>query len=450
MKRYKIFIAFVCCFLSLCLNPALVLSGNASETETLPAESSNASQIEAKKTVMRVENEVPWGEPLNGLRMRLTTPKGTMYSRGTSLPLVIEIQNVSDQPFPLKQLNSILQFKVTDQQNQRIGIQGILDGHITNWESLDGVLKPDEIITDTCYIERLKWRMSSTAESIVMHFLLPTQKEGPEKFTITEYSNPVTIQLKDSPYEHLLKSQDLPEKWTEDIDIVYREMGGIFMGSMAMHIDGKGRATIIGYKSPRKPELQIPIGRYEYVLEYSELNKLIKSLREFKIERLNEYEDKMYATDLMDICFSLAKAGQTFVGKYEVFEPKTEPVVALQTLMRQFITKIVAESKKVIVQPEIKQAETNVPDEPNEEMVNIALERVSSLKDIFEILSKWTGKKIVAEGREESLRISIYATRKVTKSQAIKMVYAAIKENGYTVEETEEIIYIKPNSAAQK
>jgi len=41
-----------------------------------------------------------WGEPLNGLRMRLTAPAGTIYKRGMSLPLVIEVQNVSEQPIP--------------------------------------------------------------------------------------------------------------------------------------------------------------------------------------------------------------------------------------------------------------------------------------------------------------------------------------------------------------
>jgi len=81
---------------------------------------------------------------------------------------------------------------------------------------------------------------------------------------------------------------------------------------------------------------------------------LIKSLQEFKIERLNEFNGKMYATDLMQIEFSLSNAGNTFHGSYEVFGSKTQPVMDLQNLMRQFITKIVTQNKS------ISQTETNI------------------------------------------------------------------------------------------
>jgi type II secretory pathway component GspD/PulD (secretin) len=50
MKRHKIFIPFVCCFLSLCLNQTSVLLGNSSRRETLPKDGNTPAQVRAEKT----------------------------------------------------------------------------------------------------------------------------------------------------------------------------------------------------------------------------------------------------------------------------------------------------------------------------------------------------------------------------------------------------------------
>ncbi len=289
------------------------------------------------------EITIPWGKELNGLRMRLTTPKGNVYKRDVSFPLVIEIQNVSEQSIPFNKLDRFLDFKLTNPQNQRIGVQG---GHISSWEAAEGVIKPGEIISDIFYMERYKWNIPSDTNSIIMQFRLPIQKEIPGQLPINEYSNPVTIKLEDNPFGDTLVSNDLPEKWEEDIDIVYREMGGIFYGNLAMHLNGKGIATII--VNGLNQRLPFPTGRHEYILEQSELDQLINNLRQFRIERLNEYNGKMFATDLMEIQFSISKASNTFYGRYEEFGEKTQPVVDLLNLMRQFVTKIVTENKTAV------------------------------------------------------------------------------------------------------
>jgi hypothetical protein len=188
--------------------------------------------------------------------------------------------------------------------------------------------------------------MVPTAKSVTLHFQLPTQRVVPGKLPINKYSNPITIQLKDSPFEHLLKSEDLPEKWTEDINIVYREIGS-FSGNLAMHIDGRGRVTTVGNRL--RTDAPILSGRHEYVLERPELDHLMRELREFKIERVNVYDRKMFATDLVHVHLSLAEGGHVFSGEYELFGSKTKPVLALQKIMQASLAETVSANRQDVL-----------------------------------------------------------------------------------------------------
>jgi len=279
-----------------------------------------------------------WGGPLNGLRMRVTAPEGTVYRCGMSLPLVLEIQNVGEQPFPLTRLSMFLSYKFAREKYSRLGVPSVLRHHITGWEGVDGTLEPGEIIRETCYLERLRFKTDSTEKSFTLRFQIPTQKLLPDQLPIIAFSNPVTIQLEDSPFDHTLKSEDLPETWTDEMNIVYRETG-FLLGDIAMHIDGKGRVTTIG----RRPDAPIPHGRREFVPDRDELDELLRRLREFELERLNEYDRKMFGTDHVNVHLSLAKGGHVFSGEYELAGPRTEPVSVLQKMMREFLAKTVAE-----------------------------------------------------------------------------------------------------------
>jgi len=292
--------------------------------EFAPVTFKNVSLRPEQKPAVEVEEGDGWGEPLNGLRMRLTAPGGTIYKRGMSFPLVLEIQNVSEKPIAFQRLYRPLNFKVTDRRNERIGVQGYLHDHIAAWANSEGSLQPGDIISDTCYLERLRFRMPSPLKTIKLQFALPTQKENPGSLPINKYSNAVTIQLKDSPFKHLLKSEDLPEKWTQDMDIVYREGGGIFYGDLAVHIDGKGHMTTVGTRLRKgQPKLE---GRHEYVLERRELDELMQRLCGFKIEQLNAYDGKRLGIDSLMVYTSIAKGGHTFSGEYDLFGSKTKPV----------------------------------------------------------------------------------------------------------------------------
>jgi len=168
----------------------------ASVRDHYPVRQAAQDAIKNIESRIKLENELTgelfldrqsWGEPLNGLRMRVSAPMGTEYRQGMRLPLFLEIQNISHQPIPLNKLFNPLSFKVTDQDNNRIGVQGYLYNHITRWEGAAENLEPGEIINDTVYFERLRFKVPPGRESVALHFQLPTQKENPGKLPINSY-----------------------------------------------------------------------------------------------------------------------------------------------------------------------------------------------------------------------------------------------------------------------
>ncbi len=285
----------------------------------------------------------PWGEKLNGLRMRVTSPAigpdgVIVYRRGRSVPLELEIQNVSDRAIPLSDLFSPVSFKVTDQSGERVGVQGYIGAHITPWQMAAGQLEPGESIKDLVYLERMRWRMPEKADKKLNLLLqLPTQRQVPASLPLNAYANPITVEREDSPFQDSLTSADLPDAWTQDMEIEYRE-AGMFFGNMAVRIDGKGNVTAVG--SRLRSDEPVGNGRFEYVLKKPELDELARLLKEFKIERLNKYEGKMFATDLVHLHLSIALGPKTLAGEYEVFGDKTPEVVQFRTLIRGILAKM--------------------------------------------------------------------------------------------------------------
>jgi hypothetical protein len=108
--------------------------------------------------------EQPWGEVLNGLRMRVNAATalidGTViYQRGKSVPLEVEIENVSDEAIPLSRLFCITPFKVVDLKGERIGVQGYCISHIPPWQNASDVLQPSGKVHDVVYLERMRWKV---------------------------------------------------------------------------------------------------------------------------------------------------------------------------------------------------------------------------------------------------------------------------------------------------
>jgi hypothetical protein len=207
-------------------------------------------------------------------------------------------------------------FKITDKSGRSIGEDRPLGNHIFSWEYADGNLLPGQTISDTFYLERMLLKPPEKLPSIInIQFALPIQAYGRGKKPVIKYSKPITIELKDSPFGNFLTSADLPEQWTDDLDITYEVGGGIVFRYSGIHIDGRGQLTTIG-AGIRGVNDPIKKGLNESIMEPNKLDELIRQLREFKIEKLNEYDTDKTGPDMIYSSITIAKGGKVFCGRY--------------------------------------------------------------------------------------------------------------------------------------
>ena len=85
----------------------------------------------------------------------------------------------------------------------------------------------------------------------------------------------------------------------------------------------------------------------------------------------------------------------------------------------------------------------NDTDDP---MVAVALSGVG-IEDIAKILSNWTGKAVIPSEEAKNLRLTIFSPEQLPQSKAIELLYTAIREQGFIIEETDDTIYIKKMSS---
>jgi len=264
--------------------------------------------------IASAKSKVPLSGDMPDLQTSIKTPNGLIYKRGESIPFVIEIHNRGKVPVPFQKINGLNSIKITAQNGKSIG-EGNLSNYISPWEYTDGVLPPGQMISDTFFLERMIFKPSRPLPSVFnIQFALPIQEH------VAKYSDPITIELKDSPFEHLLTSADLPEQWTDDMDFFYDLGGGYAFRYYAIHINGKGQLTTIGMS---QNPLYSPIknGRHEYTMEPNKLDELVQYLREFKIEKLNEFDTDKVGPDMVYTSLTIAKGGKVFYGRFGPDKP---------------------------------------------------------------------------------------------------------------------------------
>lgn len=259
---------------------------------------------------------VNWGEPLLGLRMRLTAPRGNEYRRGVRLPLLVEMQNVTNEPIRFADLHSHCDFKVHTETGGWLGIARS-DVAISPWEGATGSLAPQQVIQWHVCFDRMWLNKPITAGSTVqVRVGVPRQIEEPDKLPRTNYSEPLLLKLIDAPPIALregrnrpqLASKDVTDRWTEDMDLVYREAGGLFLRSLAIHIDGQGKVTMLNCGGV--------IGRTESRLDRDRLNTLAARLRQMKIWELSDVDWRLANPDEGEVRISLTYGGAAIVGDY--------------------------------------------------------------------------------------------------------------------------------------
>jgi len=92
--------------------------------------------------------------------------------------------------------------------------------------------------------------------------------------------------------------------------------------------------------------------------------------------------------------------------------------------------------------------EPNEPGEPNEPMVALNLKDVE-IRKIVEKLGQWTGKVVIPDDEAMKQKITIYAPKKLSKTNAISKIYSALRMKGYVAEEDDDSICLKPLAEAK-
>ncbi len=288
-----------------------------------------------------------WGEPLLGLRMRLTAPRGSEYRRGTRLPLLVEMQNVSDEPIQFADLAPSCDFKVFTEAGDWLGIarRGVA---ISPWERAAGSLTPQQVIQWHVWFDRMRLNKPAEAGSTVLvHVSVPRQIEEAGKLPRTSYSTPVMLKLIDAPMVALhnggkgpeLTAKDVSDRWTEKMDLVYREAGGLRISkARVIHIDGQGHVTMLDCGVADRTETK---------LDRDRLNKLAKRLHEMKVWELSDVDWRLANVDEGEVRISLTYGGAAIVGDYaNGLMRNNKTLAAFQTEMLAVIDEAVKTSRK--------------------------------------------------------------------------------------------------------
>src|SRR4030042_1963665 len=93
-------------------------------------------------------------------------------------------------------------------------------------------------------------------------------------------------------------------------------------------------------------------------------------------------------------------------------------------------------------------SEPNKPAEPNGPMEFVNLKSVE-MKSIIEKLAEWTGKVIIPTDEALKQKVTIYAPDKLPRSDALRVIYSALRLKGYIVEEGDGTIFLKPITDAK-
>ncbi|MBN2594742.1 MAG: hypothetical protein JXA81_14635 [Sedimentisphaerales bacterium] len=88
------------------------------------------------------------------------------------------------------------------------------------------------------------------------------------------------------------------------------------------------------------------------------------------------------------------------------------------------------------------------PNDPNGPMEFVNLKSVE-MKSIIQKLADWTGKVILPTDEALKQKVTIYAPDKLPRSEALRVIYSALRLKGFIVEESEGTLYLKPIAEAK-
>jgi general secretion pathway protein D len=94
---------------------------------------------------------------------------------------------------------------------------------------------------------------------------------------------------------------------------------------------------------------------------------------------------------------------------------------------------------------EPKPSEAKTPEDPNDPFEAVNLKDVE-MKNIIEKIAQWTGKTVIPTDDAMKQKITIYAPDKLPRSKALLRIYSALRMKGFSPEESDGTIFLKPLS----
>jgi hypothetical protein len=283
--------------------------------------------------------EVPWGETVDGWRMRLTTPSGTEYRWNTPLPLLLEVQNASEGLLALESLGWWNPDPEVTADGKRLVARPLID--VSPWEGRRDDLPAGASIKRAVDFERLRFSgepvKAGAAVRVRFRLSLPGKapKGAPGAAAAPRlFSNEVSLKLKDDHPSVMAGEADLPPKWADSTELVYQEHAPL-MGYSALRIDGAGRAWLVtvgrgkGQAGPAGPV------RTEAVLGRDRLDQLARFLRDQKVWELADLSQADIAfPDEGEIRLSLGAGRGSLVGSFPDHSVRGQPkLLALKAEM---------------------------------------------------------------------------------------------------------------------
>jgi type II secretory pathway component GspD/PulD (secretin) len=92
--------------------------------------------------------------------------------------------------------------------------------------------------------------------------------------------------------------------------------------------------------------------------------------------------------------------------------------------------------------------EPNKPAEPNDPMESLSLKEVE-VKNLLSKIREWTGKPIIPVGDALKQKITIYSGEKIPRSQALRLIFRALREQGYVPVEEDGLLLLRPMAGAK-
>jgi hypothetical protein len=291
-----------------------------------------------------------WGEPVGGLRLRLTPVTGDTYRRNSPLWMLLELRNDSEEAIPLDRFG--IYADMEDVARKLIVRRPIGLGP---WAGRTDFLYPGQGIVWLDYFDRARSATPPKAgDRITVRFRMTRRAGAPPAALDTFFSNPVTITIGD-PFPHDMAAEgDLPAKWDRSLDLTYRDDMGLG-GWRSLRIYGDGRAVLVRPGFGKADDL-VPPGRYEAVLGQERLDQIVRLLHDQRVWELAKLPADIKAPDEGGVDLCLASGAASLVAEFPHRVVRQQAALqAVQKEMQALMTEMV--SKAV---PEVTEAQVTI------------------------------------------------------------------------------------------